>query len=69
MGIVLEAWGDLMTERPSGMDVGPVPWSSAMDWCDRNGLDQQGARIIWTVIKRLDRDDHERRNRPAPGSQ
>ena len=68
MGIVLEAWDDLQTERPMGMDLGPVPWSSCRDWCQDHGLDAQGARILWTVIKRIDRDDRERRNRPGPGS-
>ncbi len=68
MGIVLEAWGDLMTCRPIGMDVGPVPWDKAMDWCDRHGLDRHASRIVWTVIQRIDRDDRERRSRPALGA-
>jgi hypothetical protein len=38
-----------------------------MQWCDRHGLDEDAAQILWTVVKRIDADDHERRNRPAPG--
>ncbi len=68
MGVVLTAWDDLFRMRPMGMDVGLVPTDKAMCWCDRNGLDEEAADILWTVIKRLDRDDHEKRNRPAPGS-
>ena len=68
MGVALNAWDDLLRCRPMGMDVGLVPWDVAMDWCDRAGLDDEAADILWSVIKRLDRDDHERRNRPAPGS-
>jgi len=68
MGVVLHAWDDLMRERPLGMDIGLVPWSAAMRWCDRRELDDEAAEILWYVIKRLDRDDHERRSRPAPGS-
>ena len=68
MGLVLLAWDDLLTCRPLGMDLGPVPWSAAMDWCDRHGLDAQGARVVWSVIRRIDLADRERRTRPAPGS-
>jgi hypothetical protein len=67
MGVVLNAWDDLLRCRPMGMGVGLVPWTAAMQWCDRHGLDEDAAQILWTVVKRIDADDHERRNRPAPG--
>ena len=68
MGVVLHAWEDLSTCRPIGMAVGPIPWTAAMEWCDRHDLDEQSARLLWSVIKRLDRDELSRqdKNRPAP---
>ncbi len=67
MGIVLHAWGDLSTCRPVGMDVGQLPWDKVMSWCDRHQLDEDATRIVWAVIRRLDRDFFERlaKNRPA----
>lgn len=69
MGIVLNAWEDLLTCRTGGFGDGRIPWTAAMAWCDRHELDADAARVLWQVIKRLDIADLERRsmaaNRPA----
>jgi hypothetical protein len=53
-----------------GMVEGRIPWDVADRWSQRHGLDDDAARILWTVIKRLDVIELERRafeaNRPTP---
>lgn len=75
MGVVLNAWEDLSTERPLGPTDEQIPWSKVMRWCDRHGLDAREARIVWHVIRRQDIEELERRSweakqqaasRPAP---
>jgi hypothetical protein len=68
MAVVLTAWDDVMRMRPMGFDVGLVPTDKMMWWCDRQGMDEESADLLWAVIKRLDRDDRERRNRPQPSA-
>ncbi len=69
MGVVLNAWDDMSTCRPIGMVEGRISWDVCDRWCVRHGMDDDSARILWTVIKRLDVEELERRaferNRPA----
>lgn len=74
MGVVLNAWDDLSTCRPVGMIEGRIPWLACDRWSERHGLDNDAARILWIVIKRLDVEELERRafeasSRPAPPPQ
>lgn len=34
----LTAFCELQSERPVGMTVGQIPWSSIINWCDFHGL-------------------------------
>ena len=73
MGVCLNAWDDLSTCRPVGMVEGRIGWDKARDWCRDRGMDHSATRILWTVIKRCDVEELERRafearsgtNRPA----
>ena len=56
---VLRCWGDLSTERPIGMAVGPVPWSAIVRWCEFHGLDRDATRIILHVVRQLDNEQNE----------
>lgn len=67
MGVCLIAWGDLSTERPVGMVEGRIPWSACDRWAVRHGMDDDSARILWTVIKRLDIEEMDRRASAARG--
>lgn len=61
MGIVLNAWEDLQTERPLGFGEGRIPRSKCRDWCKEQGIDTREANVIWQVIARLDIEEMERR--------
>ncbi len=65
MGIVLNAWDDLQTERPIGMGEGRIPRSACRDWCKEHGLGDAEARVLWTVIKQTDVEELERRAHEA----
>lgn len=61
MGVCLSAWDDLSTCRPVGMAEGRIPWTACDRWCERHGLDDAAARLLWAVIKRCDIEELERR--------
>lgn len=69
MGVVLNALDDLETCRPEGMAEGRIPWTACDRWCERHDMDSDTSRILWTVIKRLDIEELDRRaferSRPA----
>lgn len=71
MGVVLNAWDDMSTCRPVGMSEGRIPWDKVRLWGKDHGLDRDARRILWSVIKRIDIEELERRafeakaNRPA----
>ena len=73
VAICVAAWHDLQSERSvaiaSGMTgdtfwtrtvYGSVPWSSVDRWCIRHKLDDDNARLVWSVIQRLDAKRIER---------
>jgi hypothetical protein len=62
MGMCLNAYRDLGTERAIGMATGPIPWSECRDWCRYHGLDSDSTTIVWAVMCRLERDRFEREN-------
>lgn len=62
MGVVFNAWNDLSTCRPVGFGgEGRIPWTACDRWCERHDMDDDAARILWTVIARLDIEEMERR--------
>lgn len=70
MGVCLNAWETLQTCRPGGMVEGWIPWDKCDLWCQRHGLDDDAARILWAVIHRCDIAElehraFEARSRPA----
>ena len=48
------AYSELATERRSGMGMGPIPWSSMIDWCRYHGLDRDVSDHLVHVIARVD---------------
>lgn len=61
MGICLQAWRDLSTERPIGFSgSGPIPRSKVFEWAAWQRLDREAAGVLWVVICRLERDRAER---------
>jgi hypothetical protein len=55
------------------MAVGPIPWTSMVEWSRFNGLDDDAARILIHVLRTLDiehaeaqRADAERREALKP---
>lgn len=61
MGVVFNAWNDLSTCRPVGMAEGRIPWTACDRWCERHGMDDDAAQLLWTVIAKLDVEEMERR--------
>jgi hypothetical protein len=45
------AYRDLQTCRTPD---GPIPWTAAMAYADRKGLDPDAAEAIWVVVRKLD---------------
>lgn len=48
-----EAFMDLCTCR-GGMGDGPIPWTVAMEWADRNDLDEELTSDLWFLLNRMD---------------
>jgi hypothetical protein len=49
----MQAYIDLATCR-GGMGDGPVPWTAAMQWSKRNGLNRDQTDDLWFIISRMD---------------
>lgn len=47
----LAAYRDLVSCRPDG---GPIPWTAAMAYADRKGLEPDLADALWAVVSRMD---------------
>ena len=59
---VIYVWHLLDSERSIGMDVGPIPWSAVVAWCDRQPhIDDELTTIFVEAINYLDADRQRRR--------
>lgn len=56
VSLCVQAWQDLGTCRAIGMDVGPIPWTAIVQWCDFHGLDHDASEIMIYVIRMLDNE-------------
>ncbi len=61
LGFLIEAWCDLATERPIGMQTGYIPWSRIRQWGGWNGLDKEGTQFLIRVIRYVDAERMEQR--------
>lgn len=51
--IYMDAYSSLSTVR-GGMGDGPIPWTAAMQYADRIGLDDEEAEEFWYYIAEMD---------------
>lgn len=51
---LVEAFFSLHTCRSIGMGPGEIPWTAAMEFADRRGLDEGGAKLLWIAIRAMD---------------
>lgn len=67
MTLCIRAWNDLSTCRPIGMTTGPIPWTAIASWCEwhEDYLDREASMQLIDVIRQLDNDYFERRQREA----
>lgn len=64
----MRAFWDLSTERQFGQYIGPIPWSSIVQYGTRQNLDDAMLGVFEHVVRELDeaylqwqRDDQKRR--------
>ena len=50
----LEAFNDLNTERPRGMDLGPIPRSKIVDYANEHQLDDENRGVFVRTIRAMD---------------
>lgn len=61
VAMCIDAWADLNTCRPSGMALGPIPFTAILTWAEFPGqLDHDLTMLLLAVIRILDRDLLER---------
>lgn len=51
--LYMEAYSSLSTTR-GGMGDGPIPWTAAMQYADRLGLDSEDAEELWYYVSEMD---------------
>ena len=67
MDFYFNAYNQLQYDRPVGMSVGAIPWTSIITWCKLHGI--CGINEIETVLRyirameKADYDFNERRNK------
>jgi len=60
LDVYFNAYRDLSYDRPIGMDVGPIPWSSIVKWCQYNNIhDINDIDTCIRYIRKLEQVDHE----------
>lgn len=58
-----QAFNDLSTCRQIGMDLGPIPWDTAMEYAQDHGLDAIMRNIFWGILVAMDKVFSDWRNR------
>lgn len=53
-GMWWQCFTDLQSDRPMGMGLGPVPWSSIDQWARRYSIPDDEFAVLAHVIRRLD---------------
>ncbi len=38
LDVYIKAYSDLIYDRPVGLSVGAIPWSSIIKWCELHGI-------------------------------
>jgi hypothetical protein len=56
MGLELfyTAFMDLTTCRPLGMSEGPIPWTAIVQYCDRNGIEDEQREDMFFHLRSMD---------------
>lgn len=62
VALVLGAWGDLVTCRPIGMSIGPIPWTAMREWCHVEGLDHVASGVLVEALRHVDAYDLKQRS-------
>lgn len=55
----LQAYFDLQNDRPMGMAVGPIPWSSIVTWAQINDMDADDLHELNYLIRAMERADRD----------
>lgn len=54
------AYFELQSDRPIGMGLGPIPWSSIVKWAEINGLtDLHDITVLTGFIRAMEAADRE----------
>jgi hypothetical protein len=54
------AYVDLCCDRPAGMGLSPIPWSSIINWCKLHGIhDIDDISTVIRYIRKLEFTDNE----------
>lgn len=60
LDLYFAAYNDLSYDRPFGMSVGPIPWSSIIKWCQLHGLcDINDIGTCIRYIRKLEKTDND----------
>lgn len=65
------AYRELMYDRPVGMTLGPIPWSSVVKWGELHGLDVEEIAVLDHHIRAMEKalsEFREKREQDKGGS-
>jgi hypothetical protein len=53
----MDAYRDLLTDRPIGLEPGPIPWSSIQRYGESCGFTQDETEVLKSHIRALENED------------
>jgi hypothetical protein len=60
LDVYFTAYNDLSYDRPTGMSVGSIPWSSIIKWCELHSIyDINDIATCIRYIRKLEQKDNE----------
>lgn len=60
LGLYFDAYKELSYDRPVGMSMGPIPWSSIIKWCQLHSIhDINDINTCIRYIRELEKVDRE----------
>lgn len=65
---MLDAWGDLSSERQVGMALGPIPYTTMVWYAERKGLDPEAVEDFCALLTAMDVAFLKRQNESKPSA-